>query len=122
MTKTLNLQEYNTTYQLKLPVEISTIIEISDPVYTFCEVMDCIDLRKYLVTEENKEEYSFDNVVVMGSSKDIKTIAHGLFDAIRRLDEMEVDIILCEAVKEDEIGMAIMNRLLKAAGGNRIYL
>lgn len=75
-----------------------------------------------LVTEENKEEYSFDNVVVMGSSKDIKTIAHGLFDAIRRLDEMEVDIILCEAVKEDEIGMAIMNRLLKAAGGNRIYL
>ena len=35
-------------FQLKLPVEISTIIEISDPVYTFCEVMDSIDLRKYL--------------------------------------------------------------------------
>lgn len=28
-------------FQLKLPVEISTIIEINDPVYTFCEVMDC---------------------------------------------------------------------------------
>ena len=33
-------------FQLKLPVEISTIIEISDPVYTFCEVMDSIDLEK----------------------------------------------------------------------------
>lgn len=75
-----------------------------------------------LVTEENKEEYSFENVVVMGSSKDKKTIAHGLFHAIRRLDQMEVDIILCEAVKEDNIGMAIMNRLLKAAGGNRVNL
>lgn len=54
MTKQHNPQEYNTTYQLKLPVEISTIIEISDPVYTFCEVMDCIDLRKYLAVKESK--------------------------------------------------------------------
>ena len=54
MTKQHNPQEYNTSYQLKLPVEISTIIEISDPVYTFCEVMDCIDLRKYLAVKESK--------------------------------------------------------------------
>ena len=54
MIKQHNPQEYNTTYQLKLPVEISTIIEISDPVYTFCEVMDCIDLRKYLAVKESK--------------------------------------------------------------------
>ena len=54
MKKQNNRQEYNTSYQLKLPVEISTIIEISDPVYTFCEVMDCIDLRKYLAVKESK--------------------------------------------------------------------
>ena len=54
MKKQNNRQIYNTTYQLKLPVEISTIIEISDPVYTFSEVMDCIDLRKYLAVKESK--------------------------------------------------------------------
>ncbi len=54
MKKQNNRQEYNTTYQLKLLVEISTIIEISDPVYTFCEVMDRIDLRKYLAVKESK--------------------------------------------------------------------
>ena len=43
-----------TMFQLKLPVEISTIIEISDPVYTFCEVMDSIDLRKYLAAPESR--------------------------------------------------------------------
>ena len=37
-------QVYFTPYQLKMPLEISKIIEISDPVYTFCEVMDHIDL------------------------------------------------------------------------------
>lgn len=75
-----------------------------------------------LVTEENRHKYPLENIVVMGSSMDKNTIAHGLFDAIRKLDEMDVDIILCESVEEDQIGMAIMNRLLKAAGGNRIYL
>ena len=54
MTKQLNLLSNNTTYQLKLPVEISTIIEISDPVYKFCEVMDSIDLRKYLAAPESR--------------------------------------------------------------------
>ena len=54
MQNNIKPQRYSTTYQLKLPLEISTIIEVSDPVYTFCEVMEHIDLRKYLVIEEHK--------------------------------------------------------------------
>ena len=44
----------NTPYQLKLPLKIEKIIEISDPVYTFCEVMDHIDLNKYLAVKESR--------------------------------------------------------------------
>ena len=47
-------QIYYTTYQLKLPVDIERIIEINDPVYTFCEVVNHIDLYKYLAVEEHK--------------------------------------------------------------------
>lgn len=47
-------QEYNTPYQLKFPIEIEKIIETTDPVYTFCEVIDHIDLNKYLMTEERR--------------------------------------------------------------------
>ena len=47
-------QAYNTPYQLKLPLEIEKIIEISDPVYTFCEVLNQIDLKRYLVIKENR--------------------------------------------------------------------
>lgn len=43
-----------TAYQLKLPLEISTIIEISDPVYTFCDVFSHIDLNKYLAVKESR--------------------------------------------------------------------
>ena len=43
-----------TARQLKLPLEIEKLIDISDPVYTFCEVMDHIDLSKYFVEKGYK--------------------------------------------------------------------
>lgn len=39
--------------QLKLPLEIEKIIDIADPVYTFCEVMDHIDLTPYFVDDKD---------------------------------------------------------------------
>ena len=47
-------ERYYTPYQLKLPVDIERKIEISDSVYTFCEVFDHIDLRKYLVEKDSR--------------------------------------------------------------------
>lgn len=44
-------REYITPFQYKIPLEISQIIEITDPVYTFSEVMAHIDLRKYFAEE-----------------------------------------------------------------------
>ena len=38
--------------QLKLPLEIEKIIDISDPVYTFCEVVEHIDLTPYFVDDK----------------------------------------------------------------------
>ena len=43
-----------TMRQLKLPLEIEKLIDISDPVYTFCEVMDHIDLSRYFVEKGYK--------------------------------------------------------------------
>ena len=43
-----------TLRQLKLPLDIEKIIDISDPVYTFCEVMDHIDLSRYFVEKDYK--------------------------------------------------------------------
>lgn len=69
---------------------------------------------------ENKGSYTAQRVADMGSCEDKETIAHNLFHIIRDLDRSKVDLIICEAVGEDEIGLAIMNRLLKAAGGKLV--
>ena len=43
-----------TIRQLKLPLEIEKLIDIADPVYTFCEVLDHMDLSKYFVEKDYK--------------------------------------------------------------------
>jgi len=47
-----NTNDNYTARQLKLPLEIEKLIDISDPVYTFCEVMDHIDLSRYCSLRE----------------------------------------------------------------------
>ncbi|OTA64842.1 translation factor [Hypoxylon sp. EC38] len=48
--------------------------------------------------------------------EDAKSIAHGLFSALRELDRRGADIIFVEGTVDDEdIGAAVMNRLRKAA-------
>lgn len=47
MRLTNNTKTYYTPRQLKLPLDIEKLIDVSDPVYTFCEVMDHIDLSRY---------------------------------------------------------------------------
>lgn len=51
MKKQNHTNSYYKPKQLKLPLEIEKIIDISDPVYSFCEIVDCIDLNSYFAKE-----------------------------------------------------------------------
>jgi L-threonylcarbamoyladenylate synthase len=56
----------------------------------------------------------------MGSRSNLYTAAAAIFDALRQFDKQKVDVIYAEALSEENIGMAVMNRLKKAAGFNII--
>lgn len=55
-------------------------------------------------------------VSVLGSRKDELKIASGLFDALRSFDEEGIGFIYAEGFSTHDLGQAIMNRLIKAAG------
>ena len=76
------------------------------------------DLLSFI--KENKK----DNVKLLslGSSKDMSSIAHNLFDVLRKCDDLGVKNIISESFDESGIGRAVMNRLKKAAGFNIIDL
>jgi len=68
-----------------------------------------------LVAEERLPVYSGYNVCPLGRSSTPETIAHALFAALREMDETGAQVILCEAVDASGIGLAVMNRLRRAA-------
>lgn len=71
-----------------------------------------------LATDETIAEYEADVVSSLGSRSKLEIIAQNLFRLIREVDAKNVDVILAEGVSSEGIGLAIMNRLRKAAGYN----
>lgn len=69
-----------------------------------------------MATDETLAAYHCRNKISMGSRLDYKTIAHHLYDTLRRFDTLDVDYIFCESFHQKDGWQAIMNRLLKAAG------
>lgn len=67
-------------------------------------------------TEESLLYYKEGDVRSIGTRKDEITIAQHLFSLLREFDESDVDVIYSESFETPQIGQAIMNRLIKAAG------
>jgi len=68
-----------------------------------------------LAFQEPKGSLKFHHVEVLSKKGDFREAAANLFSAIRRLDALNLDLILAEAVPEIGLGRAIMDRLRRAS-------
>jgi L-threonylcarbamoyladenylate synthase len=62
-----------------------------------------------------KEIYPKYNNQVLSVNGDLREAAHHLFGALRKLDNENVDVILCELLPEEGLGRAVNDRLRRAA-------
>ncbi len=69
-----------------------------------------------ICTEETRERYQQGILRCVGEREHEETIAHNLFAVLREFDDLQVDCIYSESFARDNLGQAIMNRLMKAAG------
>lgn len=69
-----------------------------------------------IATDESKSGYAHAIVKSIGSRSDELSIAQHLYSILREFDQMEVSVIYSEAFETPQMGHAIMNRLMKAAG------
>jgi L-threonylcarbamoyladenylate synthase len=71
--------------------------------------------RAGLLSFSGKMEEGFGKVIRVSDNEDLKAYAVNIFAAMHELEESNVDIIVAEPVPETGIGIAIMDRLRKAA-------
>jgi L-threonylcarbamoyladenylate synthase len=73
-----------------------------------------------LTTEEGLTSYNADIVLSLGSRMDLSTVARQIYRALRQFDQTGIERVYSESFPEEGLGEAIMNRLLKAAGGKML--
>lgn len=67
-------------------------------------------------SDESRDRYKYGEVISIGSRNNEISISKNLYRVLRDFDDKKVDYILGETFRSEELGQAIMNRLLKAAG------
>lgn len=73
-----------------------------------------------IATNETLPFYNYGIVKNVGTRENEKTIARNLYRVLREFDQEEVEVIYSESFTMQGIGKAVMNRLEKAAGHQKI--
>jgi len=80
------------------------------------ELLDQGKRVAYLVSTERADELGItDDIILLGSRENLPRIANHLYENLRKIDDMETDIVLAESFPKQGIGEALMNRLERAA-------
>ena len=66
----------------------------------------------------NLERYNTENKLDMGGT--LEQISKNIFTLLRKVDSYNVDLVIIEGVKKEGMGLAIMNRLIRACEHNYI--
>lgn len=66
--------------------------------------------------------FAFDAETVLYTGTDNKSYAERLFDSLRQFDALGIKKVYAQFEDDEEFGLAVRNRLFKAAGGRVIYI
>ena len=82
-----------------------------------------IELEKNVLVlgrTSNLSKYNTNNKLDMGRT--LEQISKNIFTLLRKVDSYKVDLVIIEGVKKEGLGLAIMNRLIRACEHNYIEI
>ncbi len=109
-------------YQLNVP---SILFFNKDTQKMVNKILDlCQNYKKPVIVSstENAEYYSNLPVVTVASKYDLENYSKNLFSSLRKAASFNPDVILIEGVKNEGLGIAIMNRLVNLCNENYVEI
>lgn len=82
--------------------------------------MKKFDKNNNLIITNNKNIDLFNNAISYGETLD--EISHNIFKILRYVDNENKELVIIEGVKSEGLGLAIMNRLIRACSHNYIII
>lgn len=78
-----------------------------------CCVLGFIEDKEYINVPENK-------FISLGSKNNLQEISSNIFSSLRKVDRLNCDLAIIEGLEEKNLGLSIMNRLVRACENNII--
>lgn len=78
-----------------------------------CCVLGFIEDKEYINIPENR-------FINLGSKNNLQEISSNIFSSLRKVDRLNCDLAFIEGLEEKNLGLSIMNRLVKACQNNII--
>ncbi len=82
--------------------------------------MQELETANTLVITNEKNIKNFKNAISYGSTLD--EISHNIFKILRSIDKKNYELVIIEGVKAEGLGLAIMNRLIRACSHNYLEI
>ena len=100
--------------------ETKCILIYSDDNTKLINEIQKLEKNNTLVICNNKNIKYFKNAI--GYGKTLEEISHNIFKTLRSIDKQNKELVIIEGVKEEKLGLAIMNRLIRACSHNYIKI
>lgn len=78
-----------------------------------CCVLGFIEDKEYINVPKNR-------FISLGSKNNLQEISSNIFSSLRKVDRLNCDIAFIEGLEEKNLGLSIMNRLVRACQNNII--
>ncbi len=81
------------------------------------EILRIASINKNIIilsTAENIGKFNSYKCINIGSKNNLLEISHNLFSILRSIDQYKVNLAIIEGIEPEGIGLAIMNRLIRA--------
>ena len=78
-----------------------------------CCVLGFIEDKEYINVPENR-------FISLGSKNNFQEISRNIFSSLRKVDRLNCDLAIIEGLEEKNLGLSIMNRLVRACENNII--
>ena len=70
--------------------------------------------------DEDRKYINIDKFLSIGSRNDLKLVSKNIFSNLRKIDDYNCDYAVIEGLKKSNLGLSIMNRLIRACENNII--
>lgn len=78
-----------------------------------CCVLGFIEDKEYINVPESR-------FISLGSKNNLQEISSNIFSSLRKVDRLNCDLAIIEGLEEKNLGLSIMNRLVRACENNII--